>query len=83
MTYREAYDEGRKRIASDEADIECAILLEFVMGTARNDLFAHPERELSKEEEDKFFSLTERRSSGEPVQYITGKTYFYGLEFFC
>ena len=83
MTYREAYDEGRKRIVSDEADIECAILLEFVMGTVRNDLFAHPERELSKEEEDKFFSLIERRSSGEPVQYITGKTFFYGLEFFC
>ena len=83
MTYREAYDEGRKRSVFAEADIECAILLEYVMGTVRNDLFAHPERELSKEEEDKYFSLIERRNSGEPVQYITGKTYLYGLEFFC
>lgn len=83
MTYREAYDEGRKRIVSDEADIECAIILEYVMGTDRNDLFAHPERELIKEEEEKFFSLINRRNSGEPVQYITGKTFFYGLEFLC
>lgn len=83
MTYREAYDVGRKRIVSDEADIECAILLEFVMGTKRQDLFAHPDIELTKEEEDKYFSLIERRNSGEPVQYITGKTYLYGLEFIC
>jgi len=83
MTYRQAYDEGRKRIVSDEADIECAILLEYVMGTERNDLFAHPDRELSEEETDKFFSLIKRRNSGEPVQYITGRTYLYGLEFLC
>ena len=83
MTYREAYDEGRKHIVSDEADTECAILLEYVMGTVRNDLFAHPERMLSKEEEDKYFSFIERRNSGEPVQYITGRTCLYGLEFFC
>ena len=83
MTYREVYDEGRKRIVSDEGDSECAILLEHVMGTKRNDLFAHPDRIVSKEDEDKFFSLIERRNSGEPVQYITGKTYLYGLEFLC
>lgn len=83
MTYREAYDKGRKSIVSDEADIEAAILLEFVCNTERGDLFSHPERLLSVDEEKKYFSLIERRNEKEPVQYITGKTYFYGLEFFC
>lgn len=83
MTYREAYDKGRKSIESDEADIECAILLEYVMNTQRGDLFSHPDRILSDEEEKTFFSFIERRKSGEPVQYIIGRTFFYGLEFFC
>ena len=83
MTYREAYDKGRKSIVSDEADIEAAILLEFVCNTERGDLFSHPERLVNEDEEKKYFSLIERRNEKEPVQYITGKTYFYGLEFFC
>ena len=83
MTYREAYDKGRKSIVSDEADTEAALLLEHVMNTERGDLFAHPDRILSDDEEKTYFGLIERRNTGEPVQYITGKTYLYGLEFFC
>lgn len=83
MTYREAYDEGRKLIVSDEAGTECAVLLEYVMNTDRNALFTHPERVLSEEEKALFFELVKRRNTGEPVQYITGKTYFFGLEFYC
>ncbi len=82
MTYKEAYDKGRKSIISDEADSEAALLLEYVCNTGREDLFAHPERELDENEEREFFGLVERRNSGEPVQYITGRAYFYGLEFF-
>ena len=83
MTYREAYDEGKKLIVSDEAGTECAVLLEYVMKTDRNALFTHPERVLSEEEKNLFFELVHRRNEGVPVQYITGKTYFYGLEFIC
>lgn len=83
MTYREAYDKGRKSIVSDEADTEAALLLEHVMNTERGDLFVHPDRILSDDEEKTYFGLIERRNTGEPVQYITGKTYLYGLEFFC
>ena len=82
MTYKEAYDKGRKSIISDEADSEAALLLEYVCNTGREDLFAHPERELDENEGREFFGLVERRNSGEPVQYITGRAYFYGLEFF-
>lgn len=83
MTYRQAFDIGRKKIVSDEAGTECAVILEFVLNSDRNDLYIHPERKLDGEEERLFFELIERRNTGEPVQYITGKTYFYGLEFFC
>ena len=83
MTYREAYDKGRRELLSEEADQDALILLEFVTGASRNDLYIHPERELSDEEVKTFLSFIERRKTGEPVQYITGKTYIYGLEILC
>jgi release factor glutamine methyltransferase len=42
----------------------------------------NPLYELSKEEENTFKSWITRRLSLEPVQYITGETEFYGLEFY-
>ena len=83
MTYREAYEKGKRLIDSDEASNEALILLEYLMNTERSDLFSHPEREVDEETFLKFAGLIDRRNSGEPVQYITGKTYFFGLEFYC
>ena len=83
MTYREAYEKGKRLIDSDEASNEALILLEYLMNTERSDLFSHPEREVDEETFLKFTGLIDRRNSGEPVQYITGKTYFFGLEFYC
>jgi len=42
----------------------------------------NPLYELNKEEENTFKSWITRRLSLEPVQYITGETEFYGLEFY-
>ena len=83
MTYREAYDKGRKSIESDEADIECAILLEYVMNTQRGDLFSHPDRILSDEEEKTFFSLIERRKAESPFNILPAGPSFTVLSFFA
>ena len=40
-----------------------------------------PAGELSAEGAVRYYALIERRLSGEPVQYITGETEFYGLPF--
>ncbi|MCR5848901.1 MAG: peptide chain release factor N(5)-glutamine methyltransferase [Lachnospiraceae bacterium] len=83
MTYKEAYEKGKNMIVSEEAGSEALLLLEYLMNTERNDLFIHPDRILDETKEKEYFDLIERRQKGEPVQYITGRTFFYGLEFVC
>lgn len=44
-------------------------------------LIAHPEAKLSAAGAVRYYALIERRLGGEPIQYITGETEFYGLPF--
>jgi release factor glutamine methyltransferase len=57
------------------------LLLLHVVGRDRTWLYAHPEDEITAEQEERFFSLVGRRAAGEPTQYLTGKQEFWGLEF--
>ena len=47
----------------------------------RTSLYSHPEDPLSESESQDYFRLIERRASGVPVQHLTGKQEFWGLEF--
>lgn len=60
---------------------EAASLLVFVIGKDKTFLVAHPEYELSGDEAALFDELARRRAAREPLQYITGRQEFYGLEF--
>jgi release factor glutamine methyltransferase len=57
------------------------LLLLHVAGKDRTWLYAHPEDELSPEQELKFFALIASRVAGVPTQYLTGKQEFWGIEF--
>ncbi len=46
-------------------------------------LLAHPEHLLSEQETRLFFKLVQRRSTREPVAYITGKKEFWSGTFLC
>jgi release factor glutamine methyltransferase len=56
------------------------LLLMFTLGSDRAYLFAHPERELSAEEESRYRSALAERSRGVPAQYITGHQEFWGMD---
>ena len=64
-----------------DARRDAALLLGFVLNRERAFLIANDDRDLSDEETEPFFELIERRASGEPIQYITGRQEFFGLEF--
>ena len=64
-----------------DARRDAALLLGFVLNRERAFLIANDDRDLSDEEIERFFELIERRASGEPIQYITGRQEFFGLEF--
>jgi len=55
-------------------------LLMFVLERDRAYLYAHPERELSREEETRYLQAVEERRQGKPSQYITGHQEFWGLD---
>ncbi|GHS89141.1 hypothetical protein AGMMS49957_11830 [Synergistales bacterium] len=44
-------------------------------------LLAHPEREVTREDEEKILNAAERRKTKEPLQYILGWANFWGRDF--
>jgi release factor glutamine methyltransferase len=70
-----------RRAGVTESRREAASLLSHVMGRDRTFLITHAEETVSMEALAAFHSLVERRAQGEPLQYITGRTEFFGLDF--
>jgi release factor glutamine methyltransferase len=65
----------------DRARQDAESLLLHVLGKKKAWLIAHAEEPLPSNQAAHFAELLERRYRGEPVQYITGETEFYGLPF--
>jgi release factor glutamine methyltransferase len=55
-------------------------LLMFTLGCDRAYLFAHPERELTTEEQRRYEDALAERTRGVPAQYITGHQEFWGMD---
>ena len=70
----EAFDVGSTRMNAET-------LMMFVLGVNRAYLYAHPERELTAEEQSSYDEAIAQRASGVPSQYITGHQEFWGLDF--
>jgi release factor glutamine methyltransferase len=85
MTLREALERGAALLGAgphpEKALRDAETLLLHVSGRGRTDLLVHGEDELSLAENARYKSLLDRRAKGEPIQYITGETEFYGLPF--
>ena len=57
------------------------ILSETYLGMTRLQVALNPEKELSPAEREKLENALERLRAHEPIQYITGKTEFFGIPF--
>lgn len=78
MTVREALDEASTYYPSvTRRDLETLLL--HLVGRARPWLLAHPQADLSLAHRDALFALAARRAAREPLQYLTGKQEFFGL----
>src|SRR5205085_11643232 len=64
-----------------EARREAMSLIEHVIARDRTFLITHPETILTLADVERLREVVERRSRGEPLQYITGHQEFYGLDF--
>ena len=85
MTLHEALERGALQLGAgphpEKARRDAEVLLLHASGRSRTDLLAHGEDEFSLAESLRYKSLLDRRTKGEPIQYITGETEFYGLPF--
>src|SRR5215471_11993560 len=84
MNFRDALKHGighlrAAHIASDTLAAE--LLLLHATNRERTYLYSHPEAELTAEETAAYQNLLDRRSSGVPVQHLTGKQEFWGMSF--
>ena len=74
-------DWARVRLASrsGSAGLDEEVLLGFALGRARSSLIGFPELGVSAAETARFRRLVERRATGVPVAYLTGRREFYSL----
>jgi release factor glutamine methyltransferase len=56
------------------------LLIMFTLACDRAHLYAHPERELTPNETQRYDDALARRATGTPAQYITGHQEFWGLD---
>jgi release factor glutamine methyltransferase len=63
------------------ARLNAELLLSKVLNCSRIDLYLNFDKPLTKEEINQYRELVRRRLKKEPLQYIIGKTEFYGLDF--
>lgn len=66
---------------TESAEMSAELLLEFVLGFERGQLFVHPDLKLREQEALRYAELIKRRAQGEPVAYLTGVKGFWHYEF--
>ncbi len=76
MTLKQLLDETSRRILRRDAET----LLVHLAGRDRAWLLAHPETDLPPETLAHFDALVSRRQANEPLQYLTGRQEFFGME---
>lgn len=74
MTVKDAYLYGL-------APQEIEHILAHILKMSREYVLAHPEQELTKEQQKLFEQMAEKRKKGLPLAYVLGNKEFYGLEF--
>jgi release factor glutamine methyltransferase len=60
--------------------LNAELLIMFTLDCDRAYLYAHPERELTSDEMQRYDEALSRRATGVPAQYITGHQEFWGLD---
>ncbi len=83
MQLKQALVSGVERLTAEQVPsprMNAELLLRFVLNCDRAYLFAHPERDLTGQEESHYRSVLAERSRGVPAQYITGHQEFWGMD---
>jgi release factor glutamine methyltransferase len=83
MQLKQAVDSAHQLFVENDVPsprLNAELLLMFALGCERAYLYAHPERELTPDEQSRFDEVIHERARGCPTQYITGHQEFWGLD---
>ena len=85
MLLKRLIEDGVERLSDLYPDQEAReivfAVLEHFVGTKRHTHIVEPQYEVSDEVVERVVAAFDRLAAGEPLQYVTGKAYFYGREF--
>ncbi len=83
MQLRQSLNAAVERLTSagvPSPRMNAELLIMFTLDCDRAYLYAHPERELTPDETQRYDEALARRATGVPAQYITGHQEFWGLD---
>ncbi|HKD78638.1 MAG TPA: peptide chain release factor N(5)-glutamine methyltransferase [Candidatus Angelobacter sp.] len=83
MQLRQAVDAAYQLFIANDVPsprLNAELLLMFVLARERAYFYAHPERELTADEQSRYDEVIRERARGCPTQYITGHQEFWGLD---
>ena len=84
ISLREAINVATSRLTNAECGspkIDAEVLLAYFLKADKSFLFAHYSDDLDEKRTDAYFELIDKRASGVPVAYITGRKEFMGISF--
>ena len=85
MKVKEILKEARKKLIEykiEDAGIIARVLLQYVLKVNRNELLIKQEQEIPEEKRLEYENAIKKIIEGMPLQYITKKQEFYGLNFY-
>jgi len=84
-TIKDVFADYRVQLAelydANEAEAITLLVVNEISGLSKAQIKAFPEKEISSLESEKLADILIELKTGKPVQYILGKTEFYGLPF--
>jgi release factor glutamine methyltransferase len=83
MELKQAVDSAYQLFVENDVPsprLNAELLLLFVLNRERAYFYAHPERELTSDEQYRYDEVVRERARGCPTQYITGHQEFWGLD---
>lgn len=85
LALRKALTIAEKRLLAgphpERARQDSELLLRAALGCEKTWLITHLDQDFALDVQERFDAMLVRRLAGEPIQYITGETEFYGLPF--
>ena len=63
----------------EEPQIEAELVLAYCLGLSRTDLYLRAQEQISRTQAERCLALLQRRSTREPLAYITGEREFWSM----